>query len=189
MTLVKPPCIVYTLHRPAPCRVGLKCRDAGVSPVIEAVEPGSIAAAAGLQVGDHIMSVADEPVANGAAVCDMIAGIETGTVVITATAPIGLVSGDSLRRSSLAVGDGRLRPFIVDLKPGTVGASSNLRVGDLILSIDDEEVSSRVDVANRLRSAQGEVVIEVLRASGNICAPRPVAVSLPDAHHSNVQRI
>lgn len=158
VALQKPPRREYVLTKPAACsRVGLTCRDAGVSAAIEAVAPGSIAARACLQVGDHIVSINGEVVVSGAHVRDIISGLDT-RVVITAFTPLGLNSGNQVRHWQ---GIAKPRPVIVHLIPGTVAASSDLRVGDQILTINDDEVFDKTDVAERLRAAQGEVVVEV----------------------------
>jgi regulator of sigma E protease len=140
--------------------------------IVGIVEPGSPAAQAGLQVGDHITDVNGVPVHNWDEF-RMETITKAGRKV-----PFTLIrSGNTLERDVVPVGLGKyeegttglkpvLRPQIVGVQPGEPAQQAGLRSGDVILSIDGQPPVILWPGLDMDLPALNTNVTEVIRASG-----------------------
>lgn len=147
-----------------------------VRPVIGAVEVGSLAATAGLQVGQEIVAVNGEPTSGWAAVnLQLVRRLgETGTLSVsvrdqgsTADSPHQLVLKDWLRGveepnpiAALGIRPWRpaLLPVLAQLDPKGPAQAAGLQVGDRLLMLDGERLGEWQQLVDRVQGMPGEPI-------------------------------
>jgi len=176
-------------------------RESGDGVLIEAVDPGSPAAQAGLRAGQTLLAVngielsaprdlarallltrPGDPVSLSVhdgqarvrveAVLDLRPDSESGP----AAADAG--DGSSLRRGyglSFAAADG-VGVLVIDVVPGSPAAQAGLRDGDRVLAVGAEDLSDPAEAEVRLTLARRDVALRVLR--GGDTEPRYIALAL-----------
>jgi len=157
--------------------------DVGTRPVVGAVAPQSIAAAASFAPGDELLAVADRPTPTWeAAVFALMAEVLDGEdLVVQVRDESGLESARVLNGVALAglpdnlalflnLGLSPARPTlparIGELTPGGAAKAAGLRPGDRILSIDNEPIAQWSDLVAAVREHPGRPLrLEVERGS------------------------
>ncbi|SED65096.1 RIP metalloprotease RseP [Pseudomonas anguilliseptica] len=165
-----------------------------VRPVIGAVEAGSLADVAGLQVGQEIVAVDGEPTTGWAAVnLQLVSRLgESGRLDLAVREP-----GSSVDSPRQIVLDNWLRgadepnpiaslgirpwrplgpPVVVEVIPGSVADSVGLQPKDQLISLSGEEFLSSEHVVALAKSFSGQSVVLVYRHAG---VERQVALSIP----------
>ena len=175
---------------------------AGLKPVLGAVEPGSLAAQAGLSAGDEIVEVAGHGTPTWSAVLDVAVGhvIQGGTLALVASDRSGERRPLSLDLSSISIDDmagGHLlermgmqamRPLI----PAVIGsvvddsaaARAGLLAGDRVLAAEGVSIRDWGQWVEIVRASPGrELRAEILRGSDNLTvAITPDAVADQQGH-------
>ena len=142
-------------------------------PIIGAPEPGSIAAAAGLQRGDTILKINDEPVAGWQdvrwrvlqlaverqqarlEVLDRNRRIEWRTLELARFAADGF-EGDPLARMGLRIYRPDVEPVFGKIMAGGVAERSGLRSGDRVIAIDGRPVGTWGELVASVRAHPGK---------------------------------
>ncbi|WP_028239541.1 RIP metalloprotease RseP [Stutzerimonas azotifigens] len=153
-----------------------------VKPVIGAVEPGSLAASAGLGVGQEIVSIDGEQTPSWSAVnLQLVRRLgESGSLTITTRASEGSV--ENRHQVALAqwlrgedepdpIGSLGLRPWrpavpavVAQLEPDGPAARAGLAVGDRLVALDGTPLADWQAVVDRIQKLPGErVELEVER--------------------------
>jgi regulator of sigma E protease len=164
-----------------------------VRPVIGAVETGSLAAEAGLQVGQEIVAVDGEPTNGWAAVnLQLVRRLgESGTLSLSVRDQGSTVESarqlrlkDWLRGvdepdpiASLGIRPWRpaLEPVLAELDPQGPGYAAGLRVGDRLLALDGRALDDWQQLVERVRALPGQSVSLLVERDGR---QLDVAVSL-----------
>lgn len=164
-----------------------------VRPVIGAVEAGSLADAAGLQVGQEIVAVNDEPTSGWAEVnLQLVRRLgESGLLEVrvrepgtTVDLPLQVSLNDWLRGveepdpiGSLGIRPWRpaLEPVLAELDPQGPGQAAGLQVGDRLLALDGQALAEWQQVVERVRALPGQSVSLLVERAG---AQMEVAVQL-----------
>lgn len=172
----------------------------GLKPVVGAVEPGSIAAEAGLQTQDQIMAVNGEPVATWeGAILGLLDGLLAGPAIRLDVVASNAGSG----RVLLLDVDGRLhqltepgmllpglgmRPWMPALEPvlgdivstGTA-AAAGLQSGDQILSVGERQFATWADWVDYVRDRPGDSLrVVILREGRQLQLPLVIEPSVQD---------
>ncbi|MNF31706.1 Regulator of sigma-E protease RseP [compost metagenome] len=155
-----------------------------VRPVIGAVEVGSLAADAGLQVGQEIVAVNGEPTSGWAAVnLQLVRRLgETGTLSVsvrdqgsTADSPHQLVLKDWLRGveepnpiAALGIRPWRpaLLPVLAQLDPKGPAQAAGLQVGDRLLMLDGQPLGEWQQLVDRVQGMPGEPISLAVERDG-----------------------
>ena len=127
--------------------IGIYLKGDG-APEVSWLEKGGLAKAAGLTVGDQIMSINGEAV-TGHAECTEKLKQAKGEVSVGVRAALGIRL------------DGGITPEIMQLDAGSAAETSGLLLGDRILSINGESVVDHADATDKMRAAS-EVVVAIL---------------------------
>lgn len=164
-----------------------------VRPVIGAVETGSLAAEAGLQVGQEIVAVDGEPTSGWAAVnLQLVRRLgESGTLSLSVRDQDSTVESarqlrleDWLRGvdepdpiAALGIRPWRpaLEPVLAELDPQGPGYAAGLRVGDRLLALDGQVLDDWQQLVERVRALPGQSVSLLVERDGRRL---DVAVSL-----------
>ncbi len=164
-----------------------------VRPVIGAVETGSLAAEAGLQVGQEIVAVDGEPTSGWAAVnLQLVRRLgESGTLSLSVRDQDSTVESarqlrleDWLRGvdepdpiAALGIRPWRpaLEPVLAELDPQGPGYAAGLRVGDRLLALDGQVLDDWQQLVERVRALPGQSVSLLVERDGQRL---DVAVSL-----------
>ena len=153
-----------------------------VRPVIGAVEPGGLAAAAGLEVGQEIVAVDGEPTTGWAAVnLQLVRRLgETGTVdllVREAGSSVdsprqvqlsqwlqGAAEPDPIKALGIAPWRPQIAPLLAQLDPQGPASAAGLKLGDRLLALDNVALDDWQQLVEqvRIRPAQ-QVQLRVLR--------------------------
>ncbi|SDG91107.1 regulator of sigma E protease [Pseudomonas benzenivorans] len=164
-----------------------------VRPVIGAVETGSLAAEAGLQVGQEIVAVDGEPTSGWAAVnLQLVRRLgESGNLSLSVRDQGSAV--DSARQlplkdwlrgvdepdpiAALGIRPWRpaLEPVLAELDPQGPGYAAGLRVGDRLLALDGQALTDWQQLVERVRALPGRSVSLLVERDGR---QLDVAVSL-----------
>ncbi|MFZ3206585.1 MAG: RIP metalloprotease RseP, partial [Pseudomonas sp.] len=155
-----------------------------VRPVIGAVEVGSLAAAAGLQVGQEIVAVNGEPTTGWAAVnLQLVRRLgESGTLNVnvrdqgsTAASPRQIVLKDWLRGveepnpiAALGIRPWRpaLLPVLAQLDPKGPAQAAGLQVGDRLLMLDGEPLDEWQQLVDRVQAMPAESITLLVKRDG-----------------------
>ncbi|SFP42678.1 RIP metalloprotease RseP [Pseudomonas borbori] len=155
-----------------------------VRPVIGAVEVGSLAAAAGLQVGQEIVAVNGEPTSGWAAVnLQLVRRLgESGTLSVSvrdqgsaADRPHQLVLKDWLRGveepnpiAALGIRPWRpaLVPVLAQLDPKGPAQAAGLQVGDRLLMLDGQPLGEWQQLVDRVQGMPGEPISLAVERDG-----------------------
>jgi len=147
-----------------------------VRPVIGAVQPDSLAAAAGLQAGQEIVSVNGEATSGWAAVnLQLVRRLgESGTLNLRVLEPGSTVETprqvqlDNWLRGadepdpigSLGIRPWRpaLQPVLAEVDPEGPAQAAGLQAGDRLLALDGEPLADWQDVVDRVRALPGRAV-------------------------------
>ncbi|QLC74175.1 sigma E protease regulator RseP [Pseudomonas sp. LPB0260] len=164
-----------------------------VRPVIGAVESGSLAAQAGLQAGQEIVAVNDEPTAGWAAVnLQLVRRLgESGSLPVTVRepgstleSPRQIVLADWLQGvdqpdpiASLGIRPWRptLEPVLAQLDDKGPAKAAGLQVGDRILALDGEVLEDWQQLVERVRAMPGQAVRLLVERQGR---EREIALKL-----------
>ncbi|WP_439861273.1 sigma E protease regulator RseP [Pseudomonas sp. MBLB4136] len=164
-----------------------------VRPVIGAVESGSLAAQAGLQAGQEIVAVNDEPTGGWAAVnLQLVRRLgESGSLPVTVRepgstleSPRHIVLADWLQGvdqpdpiASLGIRPWRptLEPVLAQLDDKGPAKAAGLQVGDRILALDDEVLEDWQQLVDRVRAMPGQAVRLLIERQGH---EREIALTL-----------
>jgi len=162
--------------------------------VIETVEPGSAAAAAGLRPGDRVVRIDGRPVRNGSDLRTAVGLLEVGktsqlavvrgtseialqvqvrpaSAVVASAGPAAASIGARFRDVQAADGfpDGATGAIITDVLDRTPAAQAGLLPKDLVVSVNSQKVRNAADLTTALRSIQGPIQLVVAR--GNSLLP------------------
>lgn len=155
-----------------------------VRPVIGAVEVGSLAADAGLQVGQEIVAVNGEPTTGWAAVnLQLVRRLgESGTLSVdvreqgsTTAGPRQIVLKDWLRGveepnpiAALGIRPWRpaLLPVLAQLDPKGPAQAAGLLVGDQLLMLDGEALDEWQQLVDRVQAMPAEAVTLLVKRDG-----------------------
>ncbi|MHA6494321.1 sigma E protease regulator RseP [Pseudomonas borbori] len=165
-----------------------------VRPIIGAVEPGSLAAEAGLQAGQEIVAVNQQATSGWAAVnLQLVRRLgETGTLSVSVLEPGSTVEsqrqialsewqkgvGDPDPIGSLGIRPWRpsLPPVLAQLDPEGPAATAGLKVGDRLLAIDGQPLDDWQHLVDRLRVLPGKaIVLQIERAQERLELPVTLA--------------
>lgn len=154
----------------------------GLKPIVETVEPASIAEASGFEAGDEIVAVDQHETRTWSAVAEtIVTGVVEGAhVMVTVRTPAGDSRERELDLASISIDDvagGALldqlgltprRPdlpaIIARIVPDSPAAQAGLRSGDHITAINGEPIEDWFAMVERVRNQPGETIeLEVLR--------------------------
>ncbi len=155
-----------------------------VRPVIGAVEPGSLAAEAGLLAGQEIVAVNDKPTSGWAAVnLQLVRRLgESGTLTVEVREPGStldsqrqIVLNDWLKGvaepdpiGSLGIRPWRptLAPVLAQLDPKGPAAAAGLQIGDRLLALDGQALDDWQQLVDRLRGMPNRAVVLLVEREG-----------------------
>ena len=165
-----------------------------VRPVVGAVEAGSIAAAAGLNVGDEIVAIDGEPTSGWAAVnlqlvrrlgesgALMFSVREQGSTVDTARKLVldkwlkGADEPDPIRSLGIRPWRPALSPILAELDPKGPAQSAGLKTGDRLLALDGQPLTDWQQVVDWVRvRPDTKIVLHVERDGAQINVPVTLA--------------
>nr|WP_298143646.1 RIP metalloprotease RseP [uncultured Pseudomonas sp.] len=155
-----------------------------VRPLIGAVEPGSLAAQAGLQAGQEIVAVNEKPTTGWAAInLQLVRRLgESGPLLISVREDGSAV--ESSRRivldewlkgveepdpiSSLGIRPWRpsLPAVLAQLDPEGPASAAGLKIGDHILALDGQALDDWQQLVDRLRGMPGSAVVLLVERDG-----------------------
>ncbi|MBD8613219.1 sigma E protease regulator RseP [Pseudomonas putida] len=164
-----------------------------LKPVVGSVEPGSIAATAGLMAGEEIVAVDGESTAGWAAVnLQMVRRLgETGALQLTVREPgataettrslalnqwlQGSDEPDPIRSLGIRPWRPALAPILAELDPNGPAQAAGLRTGDRLLALDGQPLGDWQQVVDLVRERpDSRIVLRVERDN----APLDVPVNL-----------
>ena len=164
-----------------------------LKPVVGSVEPGSIAATAGLMTGEEIVAVDGESTAGWAAVnLQMVRRLgETGALQLTVREPgataettrslalnqwlQGSDEPDPIRSLGIRPWRPALAPILAELDPNGPAQAAGLRTGDRLLALDGQPLGDWQQVVDLVRERpDSRIVLRVERDN----APLDVPVNL-----------
>lgn len=170
----------------------------GVKPLIEQVEPASIAARAGLEQGDEIVAVGGRDTGTWASVAEALIGyvVDGEPVPLQVHDANGAVRQLSLNVTSLSLDDlaggslleqlgieprrPRLAARIDTVAEASPGAQAGLQSGDEIVAVNSEPVADWFDLVATVQANAGKVLtLSVLRDSESrqiLLTPEPVTL-------------
>lgn len=161
-----------------------------LKPVVGSVEPGSIAATAGLMAGEEIVAVDGEATAGWAAVnLQMVRRLgETGALQLTVREPDssaqstrslalkqwlqGSDEPDPIRSLGIRPWRPALAPILAELDPNGPAQAAGLRTGDRLLALDGQPLGDWQQVVDAVRERpDSRIVLRVERDSAQIDVP------------------
>ena len=170
--------------------------DTGLRPVVGEVAASSIAAETGFRTGDEILSVGDRKVPTWestlfAVMAEMLDGEDLPVRVRDATGveAVRWLPGDALARLTedpsilghigLTPVRPKLPPVIGEVLPGEPAAVAGMRVGDKILSVDNEEIDTWARWVDLVRaSPERSLTVEIDRGGERLnLSVRPRLIS------------
>jgi regulator of sigma E protease len=139
------------------------------------VVAGSPAASAGFQANDHIVAINNSPVTTWESANSILlshAGSTLKVEVLRAQEPLSLAFADGGIDGLMALGLLPPQEAVVGtLAPGMPAEKAGLMVGDRILTIDSQAVTSWYDLKELIRAGMGgEQSFQVKRADGTVAA-------------------
>ncbi|MBS7663459.1 RIP metalloprotease RseP [Pseudomonas lalucatii] len=155
-----------------------------VRPVIGAVEDGSLAAGAGLRVGQEIVAVNDEPTTGWAAVnLQLVRRLgESGSLPITVREPgstvgtprqvelvdwlQGVDEPDPIAALGIRPWRPALEPVLAQLDPEGPARAAGLQVGDRILALNEEALEDWQQLVDRVRALPAQPVRLLIERQG-----------------------
>ena len=161
-----------------------------LKPVVGSVEPGSIAATAGLMEGEEIVAVDGESTAGWAAVnLQMVRRLgETGSLQLTVREPgsdaettrslalsqwlQGSEEPDPIRSLGIRPWRPALEPILAELDPNGPAQSAGLRNGDRLLALDGQPLGDWQQVVDLVRQRpDSRIVLRVERDNAQLDVP------------------
>ncbi len=161
-----------------------------LKPVVGSVEPGSIAATAGLMAGEEIVAVDGESTAGWAAVnLQMVRRLgETGSLQLTVREPgsdaettrslalsqwlQGSEEPDPIRSLGIRPWRPALEPILAELDPNGPAQSAGLRTGDRLLALDGQPLGDWQQVVDLVRQRpDSRIVLRVERDNAQLDVP------------------
>ncbi|MBD8755633.1 sigma E protease regulator RseP [Pseudomonas coleopterorum] len=161
-----------------------------LKPVVGSVEPGSIAATAGLMAGEEIVAVDGESTAGWAAVnLQMVRRLgETGSLQLTVREPgsdaqatrslalsqwlQGSDEPDPIRSLGIRPWRPALEPILAELDPNGPAQSAGLRAGDRLLALDGQPLGDWQQVVDLVRQRpDSRIVLRVERDNAQLEVP------------------
>ncbi|MDZ7736436.1 MAG: RIP metalloprotease RseP [Gammaproteobacteria bacterium] len=159
----------------------------GIKPLIDEVEPASLAAEAGLQSGDEIVAVGDRQTATWAAVAERIITevVDKGQVSLRVHSADGTEAGRLLDLSSVSLDDVAagglldrlgvtpvqppLPAQVAEVVADSPAARAGVRSGDRITAVDGEPVADWFEFVQSVRDRPGvEVTVGILRGEESL---------------------
>lgn len=161
-----------------------------LKPVIGSVEPGSLAAVAGLNAGQEIIAVDGEPTSGWAAVNLRLVGRlgESGALQVTVRDQAGANESahtlklnewlkgsdepDPIRSLGIRPWRPALEPVLAELDPKGPAQAAGLRSGDRLLALDGQALSDWQQVVDAVRvRPDTKIVLQVQRDGAQIDVP------------------
>jgi regulator of sigma E protease len=161
-----------------------------LKPVIGSVEPGSLAAVAGLNAGQEIIAVDGEPTSGWAAVNLRLVGRlgESGALQVTVRDQAGASESahtlklnewlkgsdepDPIRSLGIRPWRPALEPVLAELDPKGPAQAAGLRSGDRLLALDGQALSDWQQVVDAVRvRPDTKIVLQVQRDGAQIDVP------------------
>jgi regulator of sigma E protease len=161
-----------------------------LKPVIGSVEPGSLAAVAGLNAGQEIIAVDGEPTSGWAAVNLRLVGRlgESGALQVTVRDQAGASESahtlklnewlkgsdepDPIRSLGIRPWRPALEPVLAELDPKGPAQAASLRSGDRLLALDGQALSDWQQVVDAVRvRPDTKIVLQVQRDGAQIDVP------------------
>ncbi|KQQ62192.1 zinc metallopeptidase RseP [Pseudomonas sp. Leaf129] len=161
-----------------------------LKPVVGSVDPGSIAATAGLMAGEEIVAVDGESTAGWAAVnLQMVRRLgETGSLQLTVREPgsdaqatrslalsqwlQGSDEPDPIRSLGIRPWRPALEPILAELDPNGPAQSAGLRNGDRLLALDGQPLGDWQQVVDLVRQRpDSRIVLRVERDNAQLDVP------------------
>jgi regulator of sigma E protease len=161
--------------------LGLIYGTVATSPQIGFVKEGAPAAAAGFKVGDMILSIDDQPIAEFDDIIRVVLVSENRTLnfrvrrdgkeVTIPVTPRSIEKPDMFGNTTkdTGIGIGPVIPGLVsNVVPGSPAEKAGLKIGDIIVTVGETPLESLADVANALRQTVGAPVkLTVVRQQPN----------------------
>ena len=161
-----------------------------LKPVVGSVEPGSIAATAGLMAGEEIVAVDGEATTGWAAVnLQMVRRLgETGSLQLTVREPgssaestrslalkqwlQGSDEPDPIRSLGIRPWRPALAPILAELDPNGPAQAAGLRTGDRLLALDGQPLGDWQQVVDAVRERpDSRIVLRIERDNAQIDVP------------------
>lgn len=161
-----------------------------LKPVVGSVEPGSIAATAGLMAGEEIVAVDGEATTGWAAVnLQMVRRLgETGSLQLTVREPgssaestrslalkqwlQGSDEPDPIRSLGIRPWRPALAPILAELDPNGPAQAASLRTGDRLLALDGQPLGDWQQVVDAVRERpDSRIVLRIERDNAQIDVP------------------
>jgi regulator of sigma E protease len=175
----------------------------GLKPMIDTVEPGSVAAEAGLTSGDEIISVNDRRTPTWATVAEIMISrvVDGGRMAIMVEDASGRDSERYLDLSRLSIDDiaegsllerlgitpmrPQLPALIAEVVADGAADRAGIRAGDKILMADQRDIRDWHEFVDVIREYPGEPVALEIERGGD----RLVTTVIPEAHESGTGEI
>jgi regulator of sigma E protease len=166
----------------------LGLQQAVPAPVIAVTDPGSAAAAAGLETGDRVVAVAGQPVADLPALERALARasgpveLEVRRRAPAPEAASAAATAEEVLRTRLEIAAGAslsalgIAPLdfqVSGVNPATPARRAGIQPGDIPVRVDGQTVGSAVELIEAIRKSEGRPLELELRRAG-----RPVTVTL-----------
>ena len=146
---------------------------------VGSIEPGLPAAAAGLELGDRILSIDGEPVQTFDQLRNALQSRFDKAVILTLDRDGQLLTKHLVPEKTEEsnpletvprgmIGIGPARPPILGIPPQSVAASVGLHTFDRVVEINKTQVKNEVELFRAVRAAQGKLTVKVTRRAPEV---------------------